>query len=154
MNKRVAPSHAAVIGLAAWILAILTGCYGGLRLHPVTGKVQFPDGAPFAGGTVVFEPLDPAASPASGEGALKPDGTFTVRANGLGPGLYPGRYRVCVAMPEAQRDIDPNHPPEPPIERKFTDTRTSGLEFTVEAKPNDFTITVERNPKSRKKSPG
>lgn len=118
----------------ALVLATSVGCSGD-KLHPVRGKVVFPDGQPLTGGWVTFQSVG-AEKVISADGELNPDGTFEVRTHKPGDGVPPGRYQVTVRGPLLGEGVPPV------IERKYSDFATSGLEFTVEPQENDFTITV------------
>ena len=143
-------------------MLFLTGC-GSHRTYPVQGKVVYPDGSPMKGGAVMFEPVDVEKSDAKGSsdkpvmarGAIAEDGTFALSTFGEEDGAPPGHYRVLVRaqVKKHGRGVDENAP-DPQwdpfqIHPKFQDFKTSGLEFTIEPRANNFTIHVEKAPKPK-----
>jgi hypothetical protein len=135
-----------------WLLLVLvglTGCSSGPKTYPVHGKVVYPDGSPMKGGAIMFEPVDNKLNIMS-RGGIKEDGTFVLSTFGKADGAVPGRYRVLIRG----RRNNPRSSAEDPdlidqIHPRFQDFKTSGLEFTVEPKDNEFRITIERAPRSR-----
>jgi hypothetical protein len=109
----------------------LAGC-GSALPSSVTGQVVFPDKAPVTGGLVVFEPAD--TQPFAAQGVIQRDGRFRLGTSRPGEGAHPGKYKVWI---EQYDDVEP-------IDPRFSDANTSGLEFTVGPGANDFTITVEK----------
>jgi hypothetical protein len=105
------------------------GC--GPKLASVKGQVVFPDKSPLTSGLVVFEPAD--GNPYAGQGQIQSNGKFTLGTTRPGEGAHPGKYKVAI---EAYDDAQPFDP-------RFSNIKTSGLEFTVTPGANDFTITVE-----------
>jgi hypothetical protein len=137
-----------------WLLLVLVGlagCGGGPKLYPVRGKVVYPDGSPMKGGAVMFEPVDNTMNVMSKGMINKENGTFVLGTYKEGDGAMEGRYRVLVRGGQ-------NHPRsavEDPeligqIHPRFLSFETSGLEFTVEPKKNEFVLTVEKAPTPRK----
>jgi hypothetical protein len=133
---------------ALWglVLAVLAaGC--GSNLHPVEGKVVFPDGTPLSGGTVTFGPKskDNLMGP---RGDIQIDGTFQMGTFKATDGAPEGAYRVLIAPLEG---VDTTERPRPlPFDARFSSFDKSGLEYTVKAGKNEFfTITVDK-PKGRK----
>src|SRR5262245_45292449 len=120
------------------VLVVGSGC-GGPKLHPVEGRVAFPDGTSLTVGTVVFIPKDKNVL-LSPRGQVRTDGTFRMMTFKEGDGAPEGEYQVLIA-PEAVIE----GPPTPPFDRRFTSADKSGLEYTVKPGKNEFfTITVER----------
>jgi prepilin-type N-terminal cleavage/methylation domain-containing protein len=96
-----------------------------------------------AGGSVIFESTD---QPLSARGEVMADGTFVLCTYRPGDGVHPGRYRVAISQPlEEGKD----GPPSRIFLEKYENPKSSGLEATVEPKPNDFTFTLERAPGRR-----
>jgi hypothetical protein len=127
--------------LAFLLLPGVVGC--GVRLYPVRGQVTFPDGKPLTEGMVVFESTgQEKASTARGE--IRPDGSYELGTHKPGDGALAGKYRVLVAPKSDPNAVDkPSKPP--PIEPRYTQFATSGLEFEVTAAgPNEFPIRVTR----------
>jgi hypothetical protein len=148
------------LGCFVLVLGSLVGC-GTRKTYPVRGKVQYPDGSPMKGGAVMFEPLGVekvekgAEAPIMARGYINEDGTFALSTFGDEDGAPPGHYRVLVRAQVKRhgRGVDENAP-DPQwdpyqIHQRFQDFKTSGLEFTVEPKVNDFLIKVEKAPKGK-----
>jgi hypothetical protein len=122
-------------------------------MYPVRGKVVYPDGSPMKGGAVIFEPTDSSVKVAARGYINDEDGTFTLTTEKQGDGAPVGHYRVMVrgkVVPHG-RGADPEaiNKWEPQVHPRFQDFATSGLEFTVEPKDNEFIIKVEKPPKPR-----
>jgi hypothetical protein len=135
------------------ILINLAGC-GGPKLYPVTGKVVYKDGSPMKGGAVMFEANGPKGR-VMAQGAVDvADGTFALGMKEDGEGAEAGVYRVAIRgrrnNPHGKQD-DPDL--EDQLHPRFQSFETSKLEFTVEPKSNDFTLTIERAPKSKANVP-
>jgi hypothetical protein len=122
----------------------LTGAAGcGAKKYPVEGKVVWTDGSPakeLAGGMVVFESTE---APRSARGEVKEDGSFRLTTESPDDGLLPGHYRVLVSQHRPEPD-GITRPPPPPMDPRFEDFKTSGLEFTIEPKKNDVVLKVDR----------
>jgi hypothetical protein len=134
-------------------LAGVAGCGSGLKLYPVHGKVVYPDGSPMKGGAVIFEPVDSSVKVSARGYIDNEDGTFALTTVKAGDGAPAGPYRVMVrgkVIPHG-RGADPEAIKtwEPQVHPRFQDLATSGLEFTVEPKKNEFVITVEKPSGSR-----
>jgi hypothetical protein len=127
------------------IVLVVAGC--GARSYPVHGQVVWSDGTPakeLAGGFVTF---DSEEADLSARGEISTDGSFVLSNLKKDDGLPPGRYQVMVAAPEP----DPSEPPDslavkgrnllPP---KYQIYETSGLAQTVEAKPNQITLRIDK----------
>jgi hypothetical protein len=148
------------MGCLFLLMGTLVGC-GARKTYPVRGKVQYPDGSPMKGGAVMFEPVGAekaekgAEAPIMARGYINEDGAFTLSTFGEEDGAPPGHYRVLVRAQVKRhgRGVDENAP-DPQwdpyqIHQRFQDFKTSGLEFTVEPKTNEFLIKVEKAPKSK-----
>jgi len=136
-----------------WLLLIVAGsagCSNGPKLYPVHGKVVYPDGSPMLGGAVMFEPVDNPLKVMS-QGTIDNDtGAFTLTTYKEGDGALVGRYRVILRGRRSNPKsaiVDPVTIGQ--IHPRFQDFATSGLEFTVEPKDNEFVIKVEKAPKPR-----
>jgi hypothetical protein len=124
------------LGLAALLLA---GCAGGNKLpktYAVSGKVQFADGTPLAGGLVQFKPEGHDELTTSG--VTKEDGSFTLSTtldNQQADGAIAGPHKVTILPPLGQDQRAPKGLPPQPIQL--------GETFTVKPDgPNTFTLTV------------
>jgi hypothetical protein len=135
------------------VLAGVLGCGSGPKLYPVQGKVVYPDGSPMKGGAVIFEPVDSSVKVSARGYIDNEDGSFTLTTVKEGDGAPAGAFRVMVrgkTIPHG-RGADPEAIKtwEPQVHPRFQDIKTSGLEFTVEPKKNEFVITVEKPSGSR-----
>jgi hypothetical protein len=120
------------------LLLAAAGC--GQRHYPVGGKVTFEDGTPLTEGMVVFE-TGQGEKKITARGAIQADGSYQLSTHKPGDGVPPGAYRALIAPPSPK---DPENPEKSPFDERFTDFKTSGLEFTVQAGPNDIPIRVSR----------
>lgn len=155
-----------VLGALA-CLALLVGCSKGParpKTYPVTGTVTL-NGQPVEGATVVFVPKAATQSgqaagqqgPQVATGETDAQGHYQLGTFAKGDGAVPGEYLVKVfkypkpATPTGPGGGDENYqppeenapPPAPPknlLPDKYANEQTSGLSFTVEAKPNTFDI--------------
>ena len=121
-------------------ITLISGC-GRSNRATVTGKVVFPDGSPLTSGHVVFSPADENLR-AAAQGTIDGEGKFRLGTQSGGDGVAPGKYLVAIEPDDrAGRAFDP----------RFESTKTSRLEFTVVPGSNDFTITLEKPAKKKKK---
>jgi hypothetical protein len=128
----------------SWLLVVLAAGTGCGRMNSVSGKVTFDDGAPVPGGLVVFESKD--QEPAiTARAEIQPDGSYRLGTHKPGDGAPAGVYRVLIAPPPPEDPRDRFAPP--PFEERYTDFRTSGLEFEVKSGSNELPIQLKRNPK-------
>jgi hypothetical protein len=129
-------------------LLLLPGAAGcGKGLYPVHGKVTFEDGKPFTNGMVVFESAE-GPKPVTARGDLQSDGSYQLSTNKPGDGVPAGKYRVLVSP---RVDISADAPERNlPVDRRYTEFATSGLQFEVKPGPNDFPIQVSRPGKMRR----
>jgi len=113
------PVRAAAAGLASLAALMFSACGGGplpveFKNQVVTGKILLADGKPLTKGRVVLLPKQEPMLPLYGK--LKPDGTFTLNAGGLGVGVSHGEFQVSVE-PDAYFPGSKNMPrglPYPP----------------------------------------
>jgi hypothetical protein len=125
-------------GLLFVVLA--AGCHSGL--YPVRGTITFDDGRPasnLTGGFVTFQSVD---GQVSSQGAIQPDGSFTLSTQAENDGAYPGRYRVLVTPPPYHGDE--RHQAAPLIDHQYGDPNASELEAVVEEKQNDVQLRLKR----------
>src|SRR5262249_26696490 len=103
--------------------------------------ILFEDGKPakeLAGGFVHFDPVE---GKISALGEIRSDGSYRLYTNKKDDGAPLGKYRVTVSPPPLP---DPDKPSKPILHPRFLSAETSKLEFTVEAKKNQWNIKVER----------
>ncbi len=117
---------------------LLAGC-GAADRGLVTGKVTFDDGRPVAAGEVLLTPSEDPSLPAP-IGHLQADGTFELFTATPGDGAPLGKYHVLV-MPLAD-DFGPKNPR--PIDPKFADPKSSGIEFEI--LPGESTLNISVHP--------
>jgi hypothetical protein len=130
--------------LAVFMLAASTmGC--GRGLYPVKGQVVYKDGSDvsvLAKGHVLFSPDSPEMEKISPRGEIQPDGSFEMSTYTSGDGVKPGKYRVMVTPPIF---LASSKTPRPALlDERFGSFDTSGLEITVTAPLENYTITVEK----------
>ena len=123
-------------------LMICGGCGGksdapsAVTVYEVKGSVLLADGKPLSGGHVYLVPKEGLVAP---EGAIKPDGTFTVATSGSGEGAPPGEYKVRLEPADAtllsgKKTVSAGK--KLPFSAKYLDEDTSGLTTIVKAEPN------------------
>jgi hypothetical protein len=125
-------------GSLAAILVAACGC-GSPDMAAVTGTVKYEDGSPVTGGEVILHPTDDP-NLTSPLGYIQPNGTFALFTSRPGDGVRIGRYKVAVTPPTD--DYGPKNPL--PIDTKFANPNTSGIEFEVKPGSNTLDITVHR----------
>ena len=133
-------------GILIAAVALFCGCNRGQEpTYPAGGKLVFPDGEPLTSGSVSFRSLD-GSKPYSARGMIQPDGTFKLTTFAPDDGAVEGRHEaVVVAPPPHIRPDVADTPRIPrPVDPRFSNYDTSGLEFTVtrDARKNQFTIQV------------
>jgi hypothetical protein len=116
---------------------VLVGC-GRRDLHPVSGTVRFPDGAPLTTGRVVAVYPPPAAY--GGWGYIKHDGTFTLGSFTPTDGVRAGTVQVAITF---AYDDDGVGNPKPLVHKRFESPDTSGLSFEI-PRQTTWDIVVER----------
>lgn len=125
----------------------LSGCSEQPATYVVHGMVVYPDGKPVTRGTVEFE-LMAGKNPITASGEIAKDGTFQLGTFEENDGAVAGRHRAAVI---ADFEIGTNEErPEllPPkiLDPKFSEFKTSGLEFKVEPKSNSILVEVDYAP--------
>ena len=137
------PGHKAWALMAAMVL--LFGAMGcGAKRYPVHGKVTYADGKPLTEGMVVFESQGEGQEKLiTARGQIQADGSYELGTSRPGDGVLAGKYRALVAPRFDPNAIDkPSRPP--PLDPRFMNFKSSGLEFEVKDGPNDFPIVVTR----------
>ena len=135
-----------------FLLVASLGCSNGNpKTHGVYGVVRFSDGLPLTSGTVEFEALD-YEMPIMATSEIAADGSFDLGTFDVDDGAIQGRHRVVVVSSHeigtgAER---PGLIEQSKLHPRFSDFNTSGLEFEVKPGKNEFTITVEYAPRSRR----
>ena len=132
------------------LLAALT-CWAGCGpqhppTYPVRGKVVFDDGAPLdTEGVILFESTSADGQAFTARGKIQSDGTFEMSTFTDGDGAVAGLHRVLVrAKRDAEDFTKRGIIPRPIIDEKFERYESSGLEFSVEAGDNQYTVEVRR----------
>jgi hypothetical protein len=125
------------------ILAVLAGCSDSdkHRTYPAAGVVQFSDGTPLTGGSVLCESPHGLAARAT----IGNDGSFKLWTYVDGDGAVAGKHRVAI-MPLRDEGFDPDGGArsQPAFHRRFMSMDTSGIELEVKPEgDNRFTIEVE-----------
>ncbi len=127
---------------SVWTVALvfvlsLAGCGGesGPALYPVEGTVEIEGGGTVTQGEVVFTSPSHTAT-----GNIGSDGKFKLGTNKPGDGAPTGDYQVTV-MGTSTGDYTAK---VRVIDEKYEAQGTSGLKFTVAAKPNEYKLTVSK----------
>ncbi|MCL2743463.1 MAG: carboxypeptidase-like regulatory domain-containing protein [Planctomycetaceae bacterium] len=125
----------------------MSGCGTSANLSglvPGQGTV-FYEGAPLAGATVTFHPVQQSEIERAASAITDSNGQFKLMTLQPNDGVLPGEYTVTVLKmktpeidAETQRKImygelppQPQLPPEHLVNVKYTDVKTSGINFTV-----------------------
>lgn len=128
-------------GFCLLSLAVITsaaGC-GSADFYPVSGKVVGPDRQPIAGlegSRLIFEATEQKTSSA---GDIEPDGSVRMFTEKPFDGVRPGKYRVLIE----RKYLDPERAAPRAVKAKYEALDTSGLEFEVQPKENQFEFVVE-----------
>jgi hypothetical protein len=130
--------------LAASLMSLaFSGCGKGLETYPVQGKVQFANGKPLVGGSVEFLTRDAEGKAVNARGAINDDGTFQVKTRDQ-EGAIAGKHQIVVMPVRVDAVSKTTVIPPNPLDPRFGNYATSGLSFTVEAKPeNNCVLTVK-----------
>jgi hypothetical protein len=79
----------------------------------------------------------------SARGIIKEDGTFKMGTHQDADGVLEGAYRVAI-VPTPPRSLRNPPPGWPPIDKKYSNHETSGLEFKVTPGKNEYKVKVEK----------
>ncbi len=133
----------------------LGGCSDGPETYPVRGLVQFTDGKLLQQGVVEFSTGSDFDS-VTARGRIAPDGSFTLGTYDVDDGAVPGSHRVVVISDHVigNGTERPGLIEQSRVHPKHRLYRTSELEFTVEAKENEFIVQVEYAPLEEEDEPG
>jgi hypothetical protein len=147
--------------LATAGLGLSAGCgddTGLEKRYPVSGTVTYQD-QPLAKGQISFIPADPSNTKLRPAAGTIVDGRFSVTTAAAGDGALPGKYKVSIVAsqfrPEDEAKIKEVMAKRGGMTRqdetarytaraksliptKYNSSEMSGLEATVEARPNDF----------------
>ena len=126
---------------AGFALLAAAGC-GGSGLHPVAGRVVYPDGRPVTAGRVV---LDTGPAFTGSWGGIRPDGTFVMGTKTPDDGVPAGRWRVYLVNTELPPPEGSLAPPTQLVHPRYADPDTAGLAFDVPAQ-TDWQIVVDPPP--------
>jgi hypothetical protein len=140
MSRLIRSGRAAATALVISLAA--AGCGGGK--YPVHGTVTLDDGTPLTKGLVVFERTD-GGPPITARGEVKPDGTYELSTDKPGDGVPTGKYRVLVNALDLSDE--PDEQKKLPFDFKYQRFETSGLEFVVTDKTNEYPIKLTRSKK-------
>lgn len=117
----------------------IVGC--GPKMHPARGTVTLEDGTPLNKGLVIFERVE-GGPPLTARGNIQSDGRYELSTEKPGDGVPPGRYTVAI-NPLDNSDA-PDEQKKLPFDIKYLNHKTSGLEYVVQAGPNDYPIRLLR----------
>lgn len=133
------------------------GCSNGARPYPVSGQVVYDDGKPATdlnGWDVAYTSAEMRVS---SSGMIDKDGKYTLNYLKNGDGALAGTYKVTITPSggnavagEEEDESDPSKVAKPKGKRKptlsgkYSKADQTPLAATVEAKPNDITLTVAR----------
>ena len=109
--------------------------------------VVYPDGKPLTEGTVEFE-THHLKKPITASGEINEDGTFQIGTFEANDGAIAGTHRVAViANFEIGTGVErPGLLPPPMLDPRFSDFKTSTLEFEIKPSPNNILVEVDYAP--------
>ena len=144
------PHCSTVSGLVA-LLLIISGCDSKPETYLVHGMVVYPDGKPLTEGTVEFEALD-LKKPITASAEINEDGTFQLGTYEARDGAIAGKHRAAIiANYEIGTGVErPGLIPPPVLDPKFSDFKTSPLQFEVKPAPNNILVEVDYAPPPKK----
>ena len=144
------PGRSTVFVIAS-LFAVLSGCDSRPETFLVHGMVVYPDGKPMTEGTVEFEALH-QKKPITASGDINEDGTFQLGTFEVNDGAIAGTHRVAViANYVIGTGIErPGLIPPPVLDPKFSDFKTSTLEFEVKPSSNNILVEVDYAPLPQK----
>jgi len=121
------------------LLGLVVGC--GNRHLGVQGTVVFSDnGEPIPRGTVIFRSPTFQAG-----GHIDEQGRFTMGSYSEKDGCPPGTYQVAVIGTSIDLDAS-GLSTYNPVDSKFDNPSTSGMEITIDKTMKNIEIKVDRNP--------
>lgn len=108
------------------LIGLASGCSDNAGTTPVRGTVTY-QGKPLEGGTVLFNPINSAHSPARAK--IQPDGTYELHAP-------PGEHKIAVNLyTETDPSLEPDDPGYKPaqslIPEKYSSIARTPLKGTV-----------------------
>lgn len=144
------PHRSKFSGLVA-LLLMLSGCDSRPETYLVHGMVVYPDGKPLTEGTVEFEALD-LKKPITASAEINEDGTFQLGTYEARDGAIAGKHRAAViANYEIGTGVErPGLIPPPVLDPKFSDFKTSTLQFEVKPSSNNILVEVDYAPPPKK----
>lgn len=144
------PHCSTVLGSVA-LLLVLSGCDSQPETYLVHGMVVYPDGKPLTEGTVEFEALD-LKKPITASAEINEDGTFQLGTYEARDGAIAGKHRAAViANYEIGTGVErPGLIPPPVLDPKFSDFKTSTLQFEVKPSSNNILVEVDYAPPPKK----
>lgn len=109
---------------------------------------MFDDQRPLSDGWVSFRSVDTQPAIVA-RGPINADGEFRLTTFVPDDGAIAGKHQVIVTSPRLlPRTGFENRPPAPPVDNRFSNYETSGLEFLVEAMPTgnrcELTVTAPK----------
>jgi hypothetical protein len=142
-----------VVTFAAVTILAASGCPSkGPKVVKVAGTVKYKDGTfiplPEPGAKarspiINFTPVGEAAAgqPKKGAGgAIDANGHFEVTTFKPGDGLIPGKYQAAIVAQKTYGDSKSSLVPE-----KYTNPKTSGLDFDIQSAKTDIVIELDKN---------
>ncbi len=120
----------------ALVCTLLPSCGGGVKLHPVRGKLFYLD-QPADGASVVFQLLgDGPAKELRPSGKVGADGSFTLTTHPHGPGAPAGEYIVLITWyPANARDVED---PVNKLPARYADPTAKLLHATIKDGPTEL----------------
>jgi hypothetical protein len=121
------------------VALIISGCSRSGFDSSVSGNVTL-DGKTLGQGGVVFVPISESGNPSVG--TIGRDGHYALKTANT-PGLNSGKYRVSVSAldtPNPPPGVRDTTPAKQLVPEKYTNIKTSGIEYDVKSGSNNFNI--------------
>ncbi len=120
-----------LIAIAMTCPLFLCGCgasSGEIETTSVYGVVTL-DGTPLTKGIVYFVPEGGRGA----KGKIESDGSYTLGTYGKKDGAVIGQHKVFIIATEGEVAFESEEPVKSLVPRRYTNAKTSGLEFEVKA---------------------
>ena len=138
-HRGILPSRRGVFVLGCLVLGgpPIVGCSSDrIPTYPAQGQVVFPDGEPVRTGVLELKSLEHGVN---AQGQIARDGSFTLGTYTADDGAVAGEHQAIVVQFLATDSIDAEieHDHGDPVDRRFADYATSGLEVAIESRIAD-----------------
>ena len=119
--------------LAVVACALSLGCGDSVKLYPIQGTIERLDGQALSGGRIHTRSRETGLE---AQGLVEPNGRFSLRTRGHGPGLVEGTHDVIVTQ-RMMMEGEESHGHAVAVDSRYGNFDTSGLTIVVD--PNQPT---------------